>query len=322
MNLRLLLCTLSVFFISSCATQNLSLYTAAGHEQPNFKVTPVSSNFYAVDSNNEQLLISKYENTFYKFNAQGTLIDTLNFQDGVGVYVQPENHFIYIEDGYFPNWVKTGDKTKKGYAQYINADLKMDAEAIKQLKVDDNNFKYKDEQNSTVQERYDFLDQQAEKFQLLKLLKTYKEKSQYTSNAFFGTRENVDLFVINNEVIKVNVPLDLAYFNDKIVKEPRDKLSVAFQEKIKPSHFEKIEWVKRRWNIFSGASYDGYWLGNAYYNIPVGNAIYKLKLENSLNDDAEIKVGRFIFPQNKHFILIRTADRDNYFIQALLGNTR
>ena len=185
--MKILFGILLFFFVSGCAVKNLSTYTTMDNliyntesvqesAQKNFKITLFQHYFYITNSKNEKQIIASDASNLYKFDQHGNLIDTLNVPDKhLVIYIrQPENNFIYLEDGYIPNWVKTGDKTKRKYDKVYNQDLTMDTDVLKQYKEDVRNFEYKDP-TKPLEEFHDYLYKKAENFELLKLIKSLNE---------------------------------------------------------------------------------------------------------------------------------------------------
>lgn len=321
--MKLLFVTLLGFFVTGCSAQDLSSYTNIHSTeslkksiQKNFEITQINDYFYVTNNENEKQIIAFFLGHLYKFDQSGNLIDTLKLPDyGAIMYnIQPENYFIYFEDGYLPNWIKTGDKTKNQYNKVYNQDLTMDLDAVNQYKKDALNFEYKD-LNKPIKEYYDYLDKRAENIELIKLLKTLNQQAKYRHKAYFSTLYTSNIFMINNEVIKVNIPDELEYNSNTITGEKRlETVIPEFPEEQKSFHFEKKEWVKRNWNILS-TNHGGYWLGNAYYNLPIGKSNLKMKVESVIKKERNsIRINRNIFPDNKNFVLIETR-HGKYFIK-------
>ena len=319
----LLFGTLLGFFVTSCSAQDLSSYTnihstesLKKSTQKNFEITQINDYFYVTNNENEKQIIAFFLGHLYKFDQSGNLIDTLKLPDyGAIMYnIQPENYFIYFEDGYLPNWIKTGDKTKHQYNKVYNKDLTMDLDAVKQYKKDKLNFEYKDP-NKPLKEYYDYLEKKAENIELIKLLKTLSNQSKYRQKVYFSTAYVSNIFMTNNEIIKVNIPYELEYNSNKITGEKRlETVIPLFNEEQKPFHFEKKEWAKRNWNILS-TNHGGYWLGDAYYKLPIGKSTLKMKVESIVKKEKNnIRIRRNIFPYNKNFVLIETR-HGNYFIK-------
>lgn len=310
------------FFVAACSAQDFSSYTnihstesLKKSAQKNFEITQITEYFYITNHKNEKQIIAHCRDNLYKFDHQGHLIDTLNFPSNEAVMynIQPENHFIYSEDGYLPNWIKTGDKTKHQYNKVYNQDLTMDSDAVKQYKKEVLNFEYKDT-NRPLKEYYDFLDQKAENIELIKLLKTLNQQAKYRKKTYFSTKYVSHIFMINDEIIKINIPNELEYIGDKIIgyKKSLETVIPEFPEEQKVFHFEKEKWVKRNWSILSSNS-GGYWLGTAYYHLPIGKSTLKIKVER-IDKKYRIGMNRNIFPNNNNFILVKTS-HGRYFIK-------
>ncbi|UIR57681.1 hypothetical protein LZQ00_07635 [Sphingobacterium sp. SRCM116780] len=327
--MRLLFGTLLGLFITNCSAQDLSAYINIESDvsvkktvQKNFEITSIGAYFNTVNSKNEKQIIASYREVLYKFDQQGNLIDSLSVPDASAVIfnIQPENHFIYLEDGYFPNWIKTGDKTKRKYDKEYNQDLTMDADVLKRYEEDVLNFEYKDP-DKPIKEYYDFLDKKVENFELIKLLKNLNNQANYRRNVSFSTSYSSNIFVINDEVIKVNFPHELDYHSNKIAGEnigdnskPELVVIPEFSEERKPFHFKKEEHIKRNVNILSTHN-GGYWLGTAFYNMPIVKDTLKIKVENIIEmEENNIKIDRNIFPENKYFVLIE-VHHGWYFIK-------
>ena len=320
--MKLLLGILLGFFVTACSTQDLSSYTnihstesLKKSAQKNFEITQITEYFYITNHQNEIQIIAHYRDNLYKFDHHGHVIDTLNFpsNDAMMHNIQPENYFIYFEDGYLPNWIKTGDKTKLQYNKVYNQDLTMDLDAVQQYKKDKLSFEYKGP-NRLIKEYYDYLEKKAENIELIKLLKTLNQQSKQRLKAYFSTKYVSNIFMINDEIIKINIPNELEYSSNKIMGDKKRLKTVItkFTEEQKYFHFEKEEWVKRNWNILSSNS-GGYWLGTAYYDLPIGKSTLKIKVED-VDKNNSIRIYRNIFSDNKNFALVETR-HGRYFIK-------
>lgn len=337
--MKLIFGTLLGFFISGCSAQDLSTYTDINNTesrknppQKNFEITKITDYFYVTNSKNENQIIAYYLGHLYKFDQRGNLIDTLDLVDKSDlrhyepvfddIAIQPENYFIYLGDGYFPNWIKTGDKTKHKYNKVYNQDLTMEADVLEQYHKDRRSISNKSETERWLKEKEvdDDLAKKAEDFELLKLIKRLNGQADYHQEITIPSSSPYlsSFFVIGSEVIKVNIPIELKSHSRKITGKKELKMVIPeFTEKQEYFHFEKMKWLKGSSGTTISHGYSGNWRGNAYYNIQIGENTLKIKVETSKGKSKTIDINRNIFPDNKYFILIKTIN-GIYFIKEKL----
>lgn len=337
--MKLIFGTLLGFFISGCSAQDLSTYTDINNTvsrknplQKNFEITKIKDYFYVTNSKNENQIIAYYVGHLYKFDQRGNLIDTLDLVDSSDlrhyepvlndIAIQPENYFIYLGDGYFPNWIKTGDKTKHKYDKVYNQNLTMEADVLEQYYKDRQNISNKSETERWLKEKEldDDLAKKAENFELLKLIKRLNGQASYCQEITFPSSSPYlsIFFVIGYEVIKVNIPNELKSHSRKIIVKKELEMAVPeFTERQKYFHFENKERVKGSSGTPISTGYSGYWRGNAYYNIQIAENTLKIKVNTSKSKNSTIEINRSIFANNKYFVLIKTTD-EIYFIKEKL----